>query len=65
MKSEANVNLDYLVIRGDILILSLYVDDLFFIGSLGPIEYSKKYLIEEFEMKALGLMHYFLGMSAR
>ena len=39
------------------------MDDLFLIGSLGLIEDCKRDLAEEFEMKDLGLMHYFLGME--
>ena len=63
LKSEANANLYYLVVEVEILILSLSVDDLFLIGSLGLIEDYKRELAEEFEMKDLGLIHYFLGME--
>lgn len=48
---------------GDVLILVLYVDDLFLTGSLGLIEESKRDLAVDFEMKDLFLMHYFLGME--
>ena len=44
-------------------ILLLYVDDLFLTGNEKQIVESKKKLVEEFEMKDLGLMHYFLGME--
>jgi hypothetical protein len=40
------------------VILLLYLDDLFLIG-----EECKKRLASEFEMKDLGLMHYFLGLE--
>jgi len=45
------------------LILVLYVDDLFLIGSSGLIEDCKRILAAEFDMKHLGLMHYFLGLE--
>ena len=61
VKSEANANLYYLVVGGEILILVLYVDDMFLIGTLRLIEDCKRDLVEEFEMNDLGLMHYFLG----
>ena len=63
VKSEADANLYYLVVVGEILILVLYVDDLFLTGSLGLIVDCKRNLVEEFEMKDFGLMHYFLGME--
>ncbi|KAH9291809.1 hypothetical protein KI387_043002 [Taxus chinensis] len=63
VKSEADANLYYLVVGGEALILVLYVDDLFLTGALGLIEDCKRDLAEEFEMKDLGLMHYFLGME--
>ena len=63
VKSEADANLYYLVLGCEILILVLYVDNLFLIGSLGLMEDCKRNLAKEFEMKDLGLMHYFLGMQ--
>ena len=63
VKSEADANLYYLVVGGEILILVLYVDDMFLIGSLGLIKDCKRDLAGEFEMKDLRLMHYFLGME--
>ena len=44
-------------------ILLLYVDDLFLRGNDKHITYCKKNLAQEFEMKDLGLMHYFLGLE--
>ena len=41
----------------------LYVGDLFFTGHEKLIEWCKKKLASEFEMKDLGLMHYFLGLE--
>ena len=45
------------------VILLLYVDDLFLTGNEKHITDCKKKLAEEFEMKDLGLMHYFLGLE--
>eukprot|EP00253_Pinus_taeda_P021615 PITA_21615 len=60
-KSEANPNLYYIVIAEEPLILVLYVDDLIITGAERLIEHYKKDLAAEFEMKDIGLMHYFLG----
>jgi hypothetical protein len=49
--------------KGDILILVLYVDDLFLTGAKTLITGCKQDLAKEFEMKDLGLMHYFLGLE--
>ncbi|XP_059067112.1 uncharacterized mitochondrial protein AtMg00810-like [Cryptomeria japonica] len=45
------------------LILVLYVDDLFLTDEDSLIIRCKKELATEFEMKDLGLMHYFLGLE--
>ena len=45
------------------MILLLYVDDLFVIGEDGLIVDTKRKLVAKFEMKDLGMMHYFLGME--
>jgi hypothetical protein len=45
------------------IILLLYVDDLFLTGEENLITECKKRLASEFEMKDLGLMHYFLGLD--
>ena len=45
------------------VILLLYVDDLFLSGNEKQIKDCKKKIAEEFEMKDLGLMHYFPGME--
>ena len=45
------------------LILVLYVDDLFLTGDTRLIGDYKSNLAVEFEMKDLGLMHYFLGLE--
>ena len=43
--------------------LLLYVDDLFVTGMDGLIFDTKRKLAIEFEMKELGMMHYFIGME--
>ena len=51
------------VMDDELVILLLYVDDLFTTGNDKQITDCKKKLDEEFEMKDLGLMHYFLGLE--
>ena len=41
----------------------LYVDDLFFTGNEKLMIWCKKKLASMFEMKDIGLMHYFLGLE--
>eukprot|EP00253_Pinus_taeda_P017386 PITA_17386 len=49
----------------DILITSLYVDDLLYMGSSFKMnDKFKAAMMNEFEMKDLGIMKYFLGMEA-
>eukprot|EP00253_Pinus_taeda_P008797 PITA_08797 len=62
-KSEADPNLYFIVIGEEPLILVLYVDDLVITGAEGLIEHCKRDLATEFEMKDIGLMHYFLGLE--
>jgi len=62
-KSKFDPNLSYKVEEDEPVILLLYVDDLFLTGKEKQIMESKKKLAEEFEMKDLGLMHYFLGLE--
>ena len=62
-KSEADLNLYYLVDGEDPIILVLYVDNLFIIGEERLIERCKLGLASEFEMKDISLMHYVLGME--
>jgi hypothetical protein len=60
--SEEDPNLYFLAGEAP-LILVLYVDDLFLIGDEQMIADCKTNLAAEFEMKHLGLMHYFLGLE--
>ena len=62
-KSDANPNLYYKVVNDEPLILVLYVDDLFLTRNEKLILWCKKKVVSEFEMKDLGLMHYFLGLE--
>ena len=45
------------------MILLLYVDDLLVTGEDGLIADTKRNIDAEFEMKVLGMMHYFLRME--
>ena len=62
-KSKADSNLYYKVEEGKPVILLLYVDDIFVTCMDGLIVDTKRKLVAEFEMKDLGMMHYFLGME--
>lgn len=62
-KSHANPNLYYKAVDNAPIILLLYVDDLFIIGEESLIIQCKKDLASEFDMKDLGLMHYYLGLE--
>ena len=62
-KSDADPNLCYKVVNDEPLILVLYVDDLFLTRNEKLIIWCNKKLASEFEMKDLGLMHYFLGLE--
>ena len=62
-KSKVDPNLYFKVIEDELVILLLYVDDLFLRGNEKQIIECKKKLAKEFEMKDLGIMHYFLGLE--
>lgn len=62
-KSEVDPNLYYKVVDGQPVILLLYVDDLFLTGDEKLIDECKRELATEFEMKDLGMIHYFLGLK--
>ena len=62
-KSKVDPNLYMKIMDDEPVILLLYVDDLFLTGNEKQITDCKKKLAEEFEMKDLGLMHYFLGLE--
>jgi hypothetical protein len=62
-KSKVDSNLYFKVMNDEPVILLLYVDDLFLTGEEKLIINCKKKLAAKFEMKDLGLMHYFLGLE--
>jgi hypothetical protein len=62
-KSHADPNLYYKVVDNAPVILLLYVDDLFITGEESLIIQCKKDLASAFDMKDLGLMHYYLGLE--
>ena len=64
-KSIVDPNLYIKVVQNQPLILVLYVDDLFLTREEHLIDECKRELASEFEMKYLGLLHYFLGLDKR
>jgi hypothetical protein len=62
-KSVVDPNLYYKTINGKSLILVLYVDDLFLTDTKTIIVECKYALASKFEIKDLGMMHYFLGLE--
>jgi hypothetical protein len=62
-KSKVDFNLYFKVMNDELVILLLYVDDVFLTREEKLITYCKKKLVAEFEMKDLGPMHYFLGLE--
>ena len=61
-KIKYDPNLYFKVMDDEIFTLLLYVDELFLIGNEKQIVECKKNLVEEFEMKYIGLMYYSLGL---
>eukprot|EP00253_Pinus_taeda_P022814 PITA_22814 len=62
-KSEVDANLYHIVVEGKPLITVLYVDDLILTGDDQLIKSCMEDLAREFDMKDMGLLHYFLGME--
>jgi hypothetical protein len=62
-KSFVDPKLYYNIVGDECMIFVLYVDELFLIGSEIFIVECKHGLDYEFEMKELGMMHYFLGLE--
>jgi hypothetical protein len=62
-ESKADSNIYFKIMDNEPVILLLYVDDLFLTGEEKLIAECKKRLAAEFEMKDLGLIHYFLGLE--
>jgi hypothetical protein len=63
IKSEADANLYQIVVEGNILIIVIYVDDLILTGDEQKIHSCKEDLAKEFNMKDMGLLHYFLRLE--
>ena len=64
-KNVADRYLYFKVTKGDMLILILYVDDLLITGADHLFNQCKKQLTSEFDMKDLGILHYFLGLEVQ
>jgi hypothetical protein len=62
-ESIENPNIYIKIVQNHLVILVLYMDDLFLTGEENLIAQTKREISEEFEMKDLGLMHYFLGLE--
>jgi len=62
-KSFVDSNLYIKVVNNEPVIILLYVDDLLLTGVEGRIEECKKQLAAKFDIKDLGLMHYYLGLE--
>jgi hypothetical protein len=62
-KSKVDYNHYFKVMNDQQVIFLLYVDELFLTGEENLITDCKKKIVAEFEMKDLGLMHYFLGLQ--
>ena len=62
-KSKVDSNLYYKVEDDGIMILLLYVDDLFLTGKEMLINEYKKKLAKKIEMKDLGTIYYFLDLE--
>jgi hypothetical protein len=62
-KSKVDSNLYFKVVGGRPVLLLLYGDDLFLTGGEKLIVNSRRKLAAKFEMKDLGMLHYFLGLE--
>jgi hypothetical protein len=61
-KRETNLNLYYIFVGSNLLILVLYVGDLFLTGVEKLVVGCKTNMEIEFEMKDINMMPYFLGL---
>jgi hypothetical protein len=62
-KSEADPNLYYIFVVTDLLVLVLYVNDLLLTYIEKFITECKVHMAAKFEIKDIGMMHYFLGLG--
>ena len=51
------------MVEGKLLIIMLYVNDLILTGDEKLIRYYKEDLAREFEIKDMGLVHYFIDLE--
>ena len=51
------------MVEAKLLIIVLYVDDLILTSDEQLVRSCKEDLVREFEMKDMGIMHYFLGLE--
>ena len=63
MKIDVDSNLYFKVVENQPLILVIYVDEIFLTGEESFIVEYKREITLVFEMKDLGVMHYFLGLD--
>ena len=63
LKSDVDSNLYFKVVDNQPLILVLYVDDVFLTREEIMIAECNREITSVFEMKDLGVMHYFLGLD--
>lgn len=63
IKSTADTNLYIKVVKNEPMIILLYVDDLLITGVEQLVLQCKKELAVEFDMRELGLMHYYLALE--
>lgn len=63
VKSYVDANLYIMIVKNEPIIILIYVDDLFITCVEHRILECKKMLAAEFEMKDLGVMHYYLGLE--
>ena len=63
VKISIDPNLYIKVVNNEPIIIILYVDDLFITGVENRIQECKKMSVTEYEIKDLGLMHYYLGLE--
>lgn len=63
VKSSSNAYLYIKIVKNEPMIILLYVDDLFITSVEYKIIERKKMMATEFEMKDMGLMHYYLGLE--
>ena len=62
-KSKADPNIYMNIMDDELVILLMYVDDLFLTGNEKYITERQSNIAKEFKMKYLGLMHYFLMLE--